>query len=234
MRKSSLGALDVSEDPHVLVNMAASPPRLHLRDDVESPSASPSGPPSGPEDEIDSDYENDSGFESEGGGEGGGGEARSSEGAGRGVVANLNSTLTGVEDEEIAYDSDFEESTGLDRPDPAGVTDVLEEERVPTAMDDLVDGTDTEAAGGWEEIDFKDVEVLHQIGGGGAGIVYSGRFQGAPVALKTLFDPNIDDALKQEFMDELLVRVTQHTLTRACTAFLSLTCVHARAPQRRR
>ena len=40
--------------------------------------------------------------------------------------------------------------------------------------------------------------------GGGVGIVYSGWFGDDAVALKTLFDPRVDESLKQEFMDELL------------------------------
>ena len=35
--------------------------------------------------------------------------------------------------------------------------------------------------------------------------MYTGRYNGKKVALKTLFDPKVDAALKQEFMDELFV-----------------------------
>lgn len=59
--------------------------------------------------------------------------------------------------------------------------------------------------GGWTNIDFGDIELEDQIGGGGVGIVYNGRYKGEPVALKTLFDPRVDEQLKQEYMDELLI-----------------------------
>ncbi|KAF0710134.1 Aste57867_5585 [Aphanomyces stellatus] len=59
--------------------------------------------------------------------------------------------------------------------------------------------------GGWKNIPFADLTVGEKIGGGGVGIVHRGKYRGRPVALKTLFDPRVDAALKQEFMDELLV-----------------------------
>ncbi|OQR96224.1 serine/threonine protein kinase [Achlya hypogyna] len=57
----------------------------------------------------------------------------------------------------------------------------------------------------WTSIAFDELTVGDKIGGGGVGIVYSGTYRGRPVALKTLFDPRVDKALKDEFMDELLV-----------------------------
>jgi len=50
-----------------------------------------------------------------------------------------------------------------------------------------------------------DVSLHEQIGGGGVALVYRGTFGGRSVAVKTLFDPKVDEALKQEYMDELLV-----------------------------
>jgi serine/threonine-protein kinase CTR1 len=68
------------------------------------------------------------------------------------------------------------------------------------------DEIDEDAGGaGWTEIDYADIELLDNIGGGGVGLVYNGRYQGEDVALKTLFDPRVDADLKQEFMDELLI-----------------------------
>ena len=59
---------------------------------------------------------------------------------------------------------------------------------------------------GWHHIDFdSELELLDQIGGGGVGLVYNGWYQDSRVALKTLFDPKIDEDLKQEFMDELRI-----------------------------
>jgi hypothetical protein len=102
-----------------------------------------------PDDEVESEYENAESEEGEGEGEGEGGGECCSKGSRRGVVANLSSTLTrvgneeiGVEDEEIAYDSDFEEP-GLDWPDTAGLAD----ERVPTADEDYTDDGDVTTDG---------------------------------------------------------------------------------------
>ncbi|CAM9577965.1 unnamed protein product [Phaeothamnion confervicola] len=59
--------------------------------------------------------------------------------------------------------------------------------------------------GSWSEIDFADVSLGKCIGGGGVGMVYEGTFEGKRVALKTLFDPRVDQNLRKEFGDELLV-----------------------------
>lgn len=59
---------------------------------------------------------------------------------------------------------------------------------------------------GWNHLDFeRDIEIGDRIGGGGVGVIYKGWFHDEPVALKTLFDPRVDDKLKKEYMDELLV-----------------------------
>jgi serine/threonine protein kinase len=58
---------------------------------------------------------------------------------------------------------------------------------------------------GWDHIDFSEIEIGEKIGGGGLGVIYSGRWKGEPVALKTLFDSRIGEELKKEYMDELLV-----------------------------
>uniref|UniRef100_K3WIV5 Protein kinase domain-containing protein n=1 Tax=Globisporangium ultimum (strain ATCC 200006 / CBS 805.95 / DAOM BR144) TaxID=431595 RepID=K3WIV5_GLOUD len=58
---------------------------------------------------------------------------------------------------------------------------------------------------GWKNISFKELTVCEQIGGGGVALVHCGFYRQQTVALKTLFDPRIDDELKQEFVDELLV-----------------------------
>jgi serine/threonine protein kinase len=62
-----------------------------------------------------------------------------------------------------------------------------------------------EKDGGWTEIPFGDVELGEIIGGGGAGVIYMAWYHDKAVALKTLFDPRVDDTLRQEYMDELLV-----------------------------
>jgi serine/threonine protein kinase len=62
-----------------------------------------------------------------------------------------------------------------------------------------------EKVGGWEHINFDEIDLGDRIGGGGVGIVYNGWFRGRSVALKTLFDNRIGEDLKREYMDELLV-----------------------------
>ena len=57
----------------------------------------------------------------------------------------------------------------------------------------------------WTHIDFKELELGDRIGGGGAGVIYAGYFNNEKVALKTLFDTRVDERLKKEYMDELLV-----------------------------
>ncbi len=59
--------------------------------------------------------------------------------------------------------------------------------------------------GGWKQINFEDIELGDVIGGGGAGMIYMGWYHDKAVALKTLFDPRVDENLKQEYLDELLV-----------------------------
>ena len=66
------------------------------------------------------------------------------------------------------------------------------------------------AQSAFEEIDFRDIAMGRQVGGGGVGIVYEGTFRGQPVALKTLFDPRVDATLKREYMDELEVMAQLH------------------------
>lgn len=56
---------------------------------------------------------------------------------------------------------------------------------------------------GWEDIDVSELDIGKRIGGGGFAIVYEATWRGKSVAVKTLFDPKVDDALKREFMDEL-------------------------------
>ena len=57
----------------------------------------------------------------------------------------------------------------------------------------------------WKEIDYGDLEIGPQIGGGGFAIVYKGAWKKRAVAIKAIFDPRVDDQVKKEFMDELLV-----------------------------
>ena len=40
-----------------------------------------------------------------------------------------------------------------------------------------------EKVGGWEHINFDEIDLGDRIGGGGVGIVYNGWFRGRPVAL---------------------------------------------------
>ncbi|CEG46602.1 tkl protein kinase [Plasmopara halstedii] len=68
-----------------------------------------------------------------------------------------------------------------------------------------MDSDDINSAPCWECIDFKELTICEVIGGGGVALVHRGIYHNNSVALKILFDPRVDDVLKQEFMDELLV-----------------------------
>ncbi|KAL4172009.1 hypothetical protein KRP22_007185 [Phytophthora ramorum] len=68
-----------------------------------------------------------------------------------------------------------------------------------------MDSEDNTNAPCWENIQLSDLTVCETIGGGGVALVHRGIYRKQSVALKTLFDPRVDEALKQEFMDELLV-----------------------------
>jgi len=58
---------------------------------------------------------------------------------------------------------------------------------------------------GWLHLDYKDIEIGEKIGGGGVGIIYNGWFGETPVAVKKLMDTRLDENLKKEYLDELLV-----------------------------
>lgn len=58
---------------------------------------------------------------------------------------------------------------------------------------------------GWEQLNFREIEIGEKIGGGGIGVIHRGTFRNMPVAVKTLFNPRVTDEVKQEYMDELLV-----------------------------
>lgn len=65
--------------------------------------------------------------------------------------------------------------------------------------------SDCDEGEGWLHLEFADIEIGDKIGGGGVGIIYNGWFREEPVAVKTLMDTRLDDALKQEYLDELLI-----------------------------
>ena len=68
------------------------------------------------------------------------------------------------------------------------------------------DSSDSIDIPSWSHIDFdRDIECGDIIGGGGVGLIYKGWFRGEEVALKTLFNPRVDEKLKKEYMDELLI-----------------------------
>ena len=66
------------------------------------------------------------------------------------------------------------------------------------------DGKD-DGGEGWLHLEFEDIELGDKIGGGGVGIIYNGWFGDQPVAVKTLMDTRLDETLKQEYLDELLI-----------------------------
>lgn len=57
----------------------------------------------------------------------------------------------------------------------------------------------------WLAIEFSELDIGDRISGGGVGEIHHGRWRGQEVAVKTLFDPRINEELKKEFMDELIV-----------------------------
>lgn len=57
----------------------------------------------------------------------------------------------------------------------------------------------------WKNIQFADISVGEQIGGGGFAIVYKGTYRNKNVALKTMFDPRVDETLRADFMQELQI-----------------------------
>ena len=64
---------------------------------------------------------------------------------------------------------------------------------------------DAASESGWTHLEWDDLEIGDKIGGGGVGLIYNGWFGERPVAVKTLMDSRMDEALKQEYLDELLV-----------------------------
>ena len=73
------------------------------------------------------------------------------------------------------------------------------------AADAKEGGSEESSLTGWANVDFNELELGEQIGGGGVGIIYKGWWKDKPVGLKTLFDARIGEDLKKEYMDELLV-----------------------------
>jgi serine/threonine protein kinase len=73
------------------------------------------------------------------------------------------------------------------------------------AADAKSSADDSQEVSGWANVDFSEIELGDQIGGGGVGLIYKGWWKDQPVALKTLFDARIGQELKKEYMDELLV-----------------------------
>lgn len=57
---------------------------------------------------------------------------------------------------------------------------------------------------------MNELEIGNQIGGGGYAIVHEGYYHKKPVAIKIIFDPQVTDEAKKEFMDELNVMKRLH------------------------
>uniref|UniRef100_A0A7S1CNY2 Protein kinase domain-containing protein n=1 Tax=Bicosoecida sp. CB-2014 TaxID=1486930 RepID=A0A7S1CNY2_9STRA len=56
---------------------------------------------------------------------------------------------------------------------------------------------------GWVDIDYSELSLGRKIGGGGFAIVHEARWRGQKIAVKTMFDPKVDDQTKREYMNEL-------------------------------
>ena len=111
-------------------------------------------------------------------------------------------------DEDLYDDNDFEDEgePGAEDPGTASSNQCKIESNI-----DSIDAPDLKAGSCvWEVADMDDVEIGERIGGGGFAIVYEGYWKGRHVALKTLFDPRVDEKLKKEFMDELHVMSSLH------------------------
>ncbi|CAM9099857.1 unnamed protein product [Ascophyllum nodosum] len=80
-----------------------------------------------------------------------------------------------------------------------------EDEMLEERRQDSSRGPTEVVHGDWKSISFDEVELEDQIGGGSVGLVHRGKYLGQAVALKTLFDVRIDEDLKREYLDELLV-----------------------------
>jgi serine/threonine protein kinase len=71
--------------------------------------------------------------------------------------------------------------------------------------------TTTAGPDSWEDIDVDDVELKDKIGGGGFALVYKGRWRSQDVAVKTMFDPKVDEKMKRDYLDELhTMRALKH------------------------
>eukprot|EP00903_Cladosiphon_okamuranus_P019661 g18074.t1 len=62
----------------------------------------------------------------------------------------------------------------------------------------------------WKAISYDELELGEQLGGGSMGLVYRGTYKQRPVAVKTLFNRRIDEALTREYVDELLILSQLH------------------------
>jgi len=56
---------------------------------------------------------------------------------------------------------------------------------------------------GIKEITYDQIEIKNQIGQGGFSLIYKGIYLSIPVAVKVLFDPNINEELLNEFNNEI-------------------------------
>lgn len=54
-----------------------------------------------------------------------------------------------------------------------------------------------------KEINYEQIDIKNQIGQGGFSIIYKGNYLNIPVAVKILFDPNVNEELLNEFNNEL-------------------------------
>ncbi|GMH84723.1 hypothetical protein TrST_g13221 [Triparma strigata] len=109
------------------------------------------------------------------------------------------------------YSDDFEGSPSKSSPtkdspshSPKPGAEEKEEQKEDRTRHEETKEESLPASGDWKEIPFESIEILEQIGGGGVGLVHRGYYQDREVAVKTLFDPKVDEALKAEFMNELI------------------------------
>lgn len=101
---------------------------------------------------------------------------------------------------DCSYDDDpFEEDNDVQKPVAVG------SERVSVSPSSLVE------RGNWTNINFDEIEVNEQIGGGSVGVVHRGSYMGKSVALKTLVSSRILLVCCSSVREEVLQYCQQYT-----------------------
>eukprot|EP01138_Halocafeteria_seosinensis_P006763 gb/GECG01006916.1/.p1 GENE.gb/GECG01006916.1/~~gb/GECG01006916.1/.p1 ORF type:complete len:419 (+),score=68.06 gb/GECG01006916.1/:1-1257(+) len=141
------------------------------------------------------------------GGEAHGASVRTANTSGVGEAASATAVAKSLEQAHLRDDSDRNErhSNSQER---QNTRTQKETDALPVSFETLMgDGNkkEVEERALWNDVSPDEVKFGPRIGGGGFALVYKGTWKGKSVAIKSLFDPKVDEKLKQEFMDELHV-----------------------------